>query len=87
MNTLNTANSTQIIWNGVDGYKEVEHLNQDDNFEKMKDGSFQLWNRTESFSSFPVVKIAEADVPRDDDGEFDFDGLFVTEAFNIYRAA
>jgi hypothetical protein len=79
--------TTQIIWNGVDGYKEVERLDQDDRFEQMEDGSFKLYTRTESFTSFPVVQIAEADVPRDEDGELDFDGLFVTESFNIYRAA
>jgi hypothetical protein len=79
--------TTQLIWNGCDGYKEVQKLNQDDSCEQLDDGTFKLYHRSESFTSFPAVEISLDDVPADEDGEPDFDGLFVTDCGKIYRAA
>lgn len=79
--------TTQIIWNGCDGYTEVSRLRApDDRVEVAKDGSATLWTTRESFRSFPAVEISIDDVPMVD-GEHDFDGLFVTDSEKIYRAA
>ena len=81
-----TNTTTQIIWNGVDGYIEVANLNQDHNF-TTENGVTTLFTTHESFKSFPVIEVNRDEVEKDEDGELILDGLFVTESFRIYREA
>lgn len=74
MNAQQSNTTSFIVWNGCDGYK-------------MAVEGEELFTRTERHEAFAVgQEITEADVPRDEDDELDFDGLFLTEGGRIFRA-
>jgi hypothetical protein len=63
---------TQICWNGCDGYTE---------------SAASIFTTREEFKPFAAVEIPMADVPKDEDGELDFNGLFLTDTGHVYRDA
>jgi len=73
----------QIIWNGCDNYINTTSLGADDQFAKNKDGTISLFKGSKEFKSFRVQKVA--DVPKDEDGDLDLDGLFYVDG-TVYRA-
>lgn len=78
---------TKIIWNGCDGYIELEVLKQD--LDAKFDGD-TLICRTETFTAFEVEQIQESEVPRDEDGELFLEecrGImyYATETGNFYQ--
>lgn len=75
----------QIIWNGCDNYIATESLGADDQFAKNKDGTISLFKGSKEFKSFRVQKVPMADVPKDEDGDLDLDGLFYVGG-TVYRA-
>ena len=76
---------TQLIWNGCDGYIELDELRIDNDYYVDKNGNATLYTTRESFTAFPAVQVALTSVPMVD-GEYDFDGLFMTESGRVYRA-
>jgi len=72
---------TLIVWNGCDSYVEAsEAVSRGHNF----DGKHLFTNR-ESFAAFEAAKIDVSELPLDEDGEPDFDGVFGTETGNFYK--
>ena len=70
----------QIIWDGCDGYINVETLqNSGRNFTRLDNGQFRLHDRATHHDSLDVREIAFDDVPLDDDGEQDFSGVFIVD--------
>ena len=70
---MNTT--TCLIWNGCDAYRIAQ------------DGEV-AYSRTEAFSAFPVgAEVDAEDVPRDEDGELNYAGMYVTDQRRIFRAA
>lgn len=63
-------NTTLIAWNGCDSYVESDA---------------SIFTSREEFKPFPATEIAMADVPKDEDGELDFEGLFLTESGRVYK--
>ena len=62
--------TTQIVWNGCDGFIESDK---------------SVFTTREEFKPFYVCEIPMSDVPRDECGEQDFDRLFVTESGRVYK--
>ena len=62
--------STKIVWNGCDAYIE---------------SSESVFTPREEFKPFAVTEVSEEDVPVDGDGEFDFNGIFVTENGDTWK--
>lgn len=62
--------TTQICWNGCDGYIESD---------------VSIFTTSEEFKPFAVTEIQMSDVPKDDDGELDFYGLFLTSSGRVYK--
>lgn len=62
----------RIVWNGIDGYIETENAIA---FGYRFDGE-KLYHGSESFQAFDVVEIMPQDLPKDEDGEPDFNGVF-----------
>lgn len=66
---------TQIVWNGCDGYIEVDDaVRRGYDF----DGN-TLYKGSQEFTAFTVVEINVGDLPKDLNGEPDFDGVFGSE--------
>lgn len=73
---------TLIVWNGCDSYTEWDFVLSNADYET-KDG--KLITRSESFTPFEVELIDMKDVPAFDDGEKNFEGLFLTENGKVYK--
>jgi hypothetical protein len=75
---------TKIVWNGCDCYIEADdavRLGHDFDGEKLYHGAV-------AFSVFDATEIEVEDLPKDEYGEPDFDGVFGTETGKFYvRAA
>jgi hypothetical protein len=77
---MNTQ-TTKIVWNGCDSYVECDAaVSRCVNF----DGEFTHTTR-EKFAAFDAVKINPDTLPKDENGETDFDGIFGTETGNFYK--
>lgn len=77
----------QLIWNGCDGYFEVDRAPKDANMDINSEGTAFLYHRAKTYYSFPVIEIGWDAVPMDGDDEYVFDGLFVSERNKVYRPA
>ena len=62
--------TTQICWNGCDGYIE---------------SSRSTFTPREEFKPFAATEIPMSEVPKDEDGELDFEGLFLCESGRVYK--
>lgn len=72
---------TLIVWNGCDGYVEAdEAVSRGDDF----DGG-TLFYGAQSFKAFEATEVKLADLPVDDDGEPDMNGVLVSETGKFYR--
>jgi hypothetical protein len=73
---------TKIVWNGCDSYVEIDQAvarGYD------CDGEV-LYTPREAFTAFEAIEINPADLPVDEDGEPDFNGVIGTETGRFYRA-
>jgi hypothetical protein len=74
---------TKIIWNGCDSYVEADQAAaRGHDF----DGEL-LYTQSEVFTAFEATEINPEDLPKDEDGDPDFDGVLGTETGKFYRAA
>jgi hypothetical protein len=76
-----TTKKTEIVWNGCDGYvaaADADRLGYD------FDGK-SLYHGSKSFQAFIAEEVAESDVPLDEDGEPDYDGLAVLPYGRVFR--
>lgn len=74
---------TKIVWNGCDNYIEEEQATRRGNdFDGVK-----LYHGSREFTAFEAVEISPNDLPKGEDGEPDFNGVFGTETGRFYRAA
>ena len=64
-------NTVKLVWNGCDSYIESTE---------------SVFTRSEEFTPFDVVEIDIENLPKDEDGELDFDGVFGAESGKFYRA-
>lgn len=64
--------STKIVWNGCDGYSVSDE---------------SVFTSHEEFKPFDVVPVLTEQIPADEDGEQNLDGLFVTECGRVFKAA
>lgn len=72
---------TKIVWNGCDNYVEVSEAEQrgyDFDGEKLYHGSHE-------FSAFDATEINPEELPKDEDGEPDFNGVFGSESGKFYK--
>lgn len=76
---------TKLIWNGCDGYVELDLAKRDPDYRGKIKGE-TLYTQTEEHSAFPVIEIDEASVPIDDDGEMICDGIFISVSGKFYKA-
>lgn len=73
---------TKIVWNGCDGYVEAdEAVQRGYNF----DGS-NLYNGYQEFTAFEATQIDPDSLPKDEDGEPEFNGIFGSESGKFYKA-
>ena len=71
---------TKIVWNGCDNYIEADKATERGyQFDGLK-----LYHRAEEFTAFEAEEIDPADLPKDEDGEPDFNGVFGTETGKFY---
>jgi hypothetical protein len=77
---------TQIIWNGVDSYLDLDSGCWDYDVTFNADGTATLYTPRDSFDSISVEEVERASVPVDDDGDLILDGLYVTTDYRIWRA-
>lgn len=78
---MKNSNTTMIVWNGCDSYVEAdEAVRRGHDF----DGQ-TLYTQRESFDAFEVTEIYMGSLPKDEDGETDFDGVFATETGRFYK--
>ena len=73
---------TLIVWNGCDSYTEWDFVLESADY-KIHQG--ELITQTESFAPFEVERIDMNDVPIDEDGEKNFEWLYLTENGNVYK--
>ena len=72
---------TKIVWNGCDGYVEAdEAVGRGYDF----DGA-TLFHGGQAFKAFEATEIKPEDLPVDDDGEVDVNGVFGTETGRYYK--
>jgi hypothetical protein len=74
--------TVKIVWNGCDSYTEWDFALESADY-KIHQGA--LITKTESFTPFEVEHIDMKDVPTYDDGEKNFEGLYLTENGNAYK--
>jgi hypothetical protein len=71
---------TKIVWNGCDNYVEADQAAQrgyDFDGENLFHGPHQ-------FSVFEASEIKPEDIPKNDDGELNWSGIFGTETGKFY---
>lgn len=73
---------TLIVWNGCDSYIEWDDALRSADYE-IRDG--KLITRRESFTPIEVERIDFKDLPVYEDGEKNFEGLYLTENGKIYK--
>lgn len=86
----NEMEITRIIWNGVDGYMDIDSANArsgDYDIERHDNGAATLFTQREAFQSIDVVEVDKSTIPTDSDGEMILDGLYVTDDLRIFRQA
>lgn len=66
---MSNTNKTFIVWNGCDQHEVC-------------DENKVVWTTREYFTPFEVQSVKESEIPKDADGELDFDGIFLTLAAN-----
>ena len=91
------GNPIQIIWNGVDDYAIADDLREaqipdwpvGDSSGRWHysefDGQKVLFAKNNPQFGFMAVEVQESEIPRDDDGELDTEGLCVVPALVGYR--
>lgn len=72
---------TKIVWNGCDNYVEADQAAQR-GYEF--DGE-KLYHGTQEFTAFEATEINPADLPKDEDDEPDFNGVFGSESGKFYK--
>jgi len=78
---LQEIEMSKIVWNGCDGYVEADlAAHRGYNF---YDG--KLYHGSQEFTAFDATEINPADLPKDEDGELDFNGVFGCESGKFYR--
>ena len=71
----------KIVWNGRDGYVEAEQATQRGyDFDGEK-----LYHVAQEFTAFEATEINPADLPKDEDGEPDLNGVFGSESGKFYK--
>ena len=71
---------TKIVWNGCDGYVEAEDaVARGYDFDGEK-----LYHGAKEFTAFEATEVSPADLPKDEDGEPDVDGVFCSESGKVY---
>lgn len=71
---------TRIVWNGVDGHVEADlAVRRGYDF----DGVF-LYSGPHKFEAFEAREVVLADLPKDEDGEPDFDKVYGTETGRLH---
>lgn len=76
-------NTTKIVWNGSDNYVEADEA-------KSRGHDFdggKLYTQRQAFAVFDAVEINPAELPCDEDGEPDMNGVLGTETGRYYRTA
>jgi len=63
--------TTKIVWNGCDNHIESNE---------------SVFTRGEEFTPFEVIEVPLSEIKIDEDGDYEFDGIFVTEAGKFYRS-
>lgn len=71
--------NTQIVWNGCDSYIEVESLDRSGLDFSFVNGKAIVFHGSQSFEAFDAIEISVDSLPKDDDGEPDFDGVLGSE--------
>lgn len=72
---------TKIVWNGCDNYVEAAQAEQRGyDFDGEK-----LYHGAQEFTAFDATEIDPADLPKDEDGEPDFNGVFGSESGKFYK--
>ena len=62
--------ATLIAWNGCDDYIESDT---------------SVFTSREEFKPFAATEIPMSDVPKDEDGKLNFEGLFLTASGRVYK--
>lgn len=81
---MKTQKTVKIVWNDCDGYIELDVA--ESRTERKVEGD-KLIGRHETHTAIEVVPASIDEVPVDEDGEKNFDGFFLTETGNVYKAA
>ena len=63
--------TTKIVWNGCDSYMEGEE---------------SVFTVREEFTPFEVIEVPLSEIKVDEDGDYELDGVFATEAGKFYRS-
>lgn len=72
---------TKIVWNGCDNYVEADQATQ---LGYEFDGE-KLCHGAQEFTAFEVTEIDPEDLPKDEDGEPDFNIVFGSESGKFYK--
>ena len=72
---------TKIVWNGCDNYVEADQAAQRGH---EFDGE-KLYPGAQEFTAFEATEIDPANLPKDEDGEPDFNGVFGSESGKFYK--
>ena len=81
---MSKSKTVKIVWNDCDAYIELDVA--ESRTERKVEGD-KLIGRNETHTAIEVVPALWAHVPEDEDGEPNFDGFYLTETGNIYKAA
>jgi hypothetical protein len=78
---MTTTKTTMIVWNGCDNYVEAnEAAQRGHNFDGEK-----LYHGSQEFSAFAAIEIDPESLPKDEDGDADFNGIFGSESGKFYK--
>lgn len=79
-------NTVKIIWNGCDAHMELALNSHRDGVKFDEDkNEFYTVDNNEICYAFDAVEVDENDIPVDEDGEPDYDGLILCESGKIYK--
>lgn len=72
---------TKIVWNGCDSYVELDQAS----FRGHNVVGEKLFHGAHEFTAFEAEEIDPETLPKDADGDANFDGIFGTETGKFYK--